>query len=125
MQNDPPNLEVNSPIYNAPTFRLLSLKEAIMRFPKKYRPLEKKLVQRLVVPGAYIKVLAESVGPTVTAEEAWLAVRAVSPKDWDAAHVGEVASMLGRSEYHGIQFRMLIHFRLRNVIDIQTSMRKL
>lgn len=120
---------LNDPIYNARTFRLLTLKEAVLRFPKKYRRLDNKMVRRLAIPGAYLKVMAESTGPVVTAEELWLLVRQINltdrSKDWDNKHVGEVATMTQRSAHHGVEPRMLIYFRLPNVLDVQTSLRKM
>lgn len=109
-------------IFKSPQFELLSLHRASNRWPKKYRRFD-PAVLGMVHPGSYVKVLATSVGEKVTIEEIWLLVKQLSPdKSIKGKHIGEVRTQTGRSQYHGLEFGMLIYFKKPHVIDVTLNL---
>jgi len=68
-------------------------------------------------PGSHVKVLAQSVGqPKNPCEEIWIHIRQVRKKG--TAFVGLVNTHTGRSQYHGLEFGMMISFEAKHIIDV-------
>ncbi len=108
----------NGEVFQSPQFALMSLQEAVGRYPEKYRFYDPATL-KMIHPGSFVKVVAVSVGQIRTEEEMWLLVKQMAPiSDPAGKLIGEIRKHTGRSKYHGLEFRMLIYFQPSNVIDV-------
>lgn len=107
-------------VVQSPQFALMPLSQAVARWPEDYRPFPRKALGMLH-SGSYVKVIVVSVGEIVTPEAVWLLVRQLSPVRRTGKHIGEVRTMTGRSQYHGLGLGMMIYFQMDDVIDMQLN----
>lgn len=104
-----------------PNFTLRTLPEIKAVLPPTYwrrfsKPVPKEIL-RMLHPGSHVKVLAQSVGqPKNPCEEIWIHIRQVRKKG--TAFVGLVNTHTGRSQYHGLEFGMMISFEAKHIIDV-------
>lgn len=77
--------------------------------------------------GSHVKTLVQAVGVIIgpgetvqsQCEEIWLTVRHIKHKGKkDQSFTGQVNTNTGRSNLHGLEFGMMVHFEPKHIIDV-------